>query len=234
MRKTSFILMLVLLHSIPQMLLAQEKFGLEIGGYGGFEDWKDRTFQVNAPQATSPIDIGFGYDDKVAYGVRFNLLSRGYWGGELDYNYQRNTATLSRQSFTPVQLEGAIHHFFYNTVFYPTRYESVITPFATAGIGMAAYGLDDETRAKAANPRIYGIGNLIDLDKRFAFNYGGGVKAVVSSGVGLRFDFRHNFSDVPSYGLPKESSQPNAVVLPIQGKLQNTEFSVGIYFRAWK
>ena len=48
------------------------------------------------------------------------------------------------------------------------------------------------------------------------------------------FDFRHNFSDVPSYGLPKESSNPAQAVLPIQGKLQNYEVSAGIYFQFLK
>ncbi len=46
----------------------------------------------------------------------------------------------------------------------------------------------------------------------------------------MRADFRHIFSDVPSFGLPKESSNINQVVLPIQGKLQMYEASAGIYF----
>jgi hypothetical protein len=67
------------------------------------------------------------------------------------------------------------------------------------------------------------------MDKRFAFNYGFGVKAKISSRFGVRADFRHIFSDVPSYGLPKESPNPTQTVLPIQGKLQMFEASVGFY-----
>ena len=52
----------------------------------------------------------------------------------------------------------------------------------------------------------------------------------MTSRIGVRADFRHIFSDVPSYGLPKESSNPTQTVLPIQGKLQMFEASVGIYF----
>jgi opacity protein-like surface antigen len=122
-------------------------------------------------------------------------------------------------------------------IFYPIRYEGAkVTPFATGGIGFGAYSLSDEARAKAADtgPNGYGIGSLRPSEKRFAFNYGLGVKAKISSRIGVRADFRHIFSDVPSYGLPKESPNPNQVVLPIQGKLQMYEASAGIYFHVSK
>src|SRR5205814_9881247 len=132
----------------------QEQYGFEIGGYGGATNWKARTFQVNLPQTPAPISLGFRYDNKPAYGIRINLLSQNHWGGELDYSYQKNTATLTRESFVPVKLNGGIHHFFYNTIFYPQRYESsAVVPFLTAGIGVAGYQLNSETRALAADPR---------------------------------------------------------------------------------
>ena len=164
------------------------------------------------------------------YGARFNLLSRGHWGGEFTYDYQKNTLMVSREGFPSVELDGAIHHFFYNMVFYPLRYsDSKVIPFATGGVGLAAYSLSTSALEKAADPQVYGIGNLREMDKRFAYNYGFGLKAKISSRFGVRFDFRHVFSDVPSYGLPKESPDPNQTVLPIQGKLQMFEGSVGIY-----
>ncbi len=234
MRKT-FLLMLILFQGFTGILLAQEKFGFEIGGYSGAAIWRERTFQVGPPQASPPVALGFEYDDKVVYGGRFNLLSHGYWGGELAYSYQKNTVQLTRPSFTPVELKGSVHHFFYDTILYPMRYRSHrVMPFLTAGLGLAGYNLSGEARARAADPKIYGLGNLANVDKRFAFNYGGGLKADVSSHVGFRFDFRHIFSDVPSFGLPKESSNPAQIVLPIQGKLQNYESSVGIYFHFLK
>jgi hypothetical protein len=175
------------------------------------------------------------YDDKNAYGVRINLLSRGRWAGELAYSYQQNTVRLTRESFTPVALEGGVHHFFYNEVFYPRRYSSSgVLPFLTAGIGLAGYQLSDQARASAADPRIYGIGNLNSVDNRLALNYGAGVKINMPAHFGIRADIRHIFSDVPSYGLPKESSNRNQIVLPIQGKLQTYEGSVGIYFHFQK
>jgi len=234
MRKTS-VLMLILLLGSSGMLLGQERYGFEIGPYASYQHWKDRSFQVGPPQASPPISLSLGYNDKLAYGLRLNLLSQGHWGGELSYSYQKNTVTLTRQSFTPVALRGGIHHFFYNTVLYPRRYDnSKVMPFVTAGLGVASYQLSDGARARAADPRDYGLGALKSQDNRFAFNYGGGIKVNVRSNLGLRADFRHNFSDVPSYGLPKESSNPAQAVLPIQGKLQNYEVSAGIYFQFLK
>ncbi|MCI0421967.1 MAG: outer membrane beta-barrel protein [Acidobacteria bacterium] len=240
MRKTFIVLAFILVQGVPGHLFAQGDFGFEIGAFGGYGIWKDRDFQIGPPQVptgSSNINLNFAYKDEFVYGGRFNLLSRGHWGGEISYSYQNNTLAFSRQAFpgSPVTLDGAIHHLFYNTIFYPVRYQdSKVMPFATGGIGLAAYSLSDEARARAADPTIYGIGNLRPSEKRFAYNYGFGVKAKVTSRIGVRADFRHIFSDVPSYGLPKESSNPAQTVLPIQGKLQMYEASAGIYFHISK
>src|ERR1041385_6501205 len=134
MRKTCLLLFLILFSGFSGLAVGQEGYGFEIGGYAGPTDWKARQFQVNAPQAVPPINLDFQYRGKPNYGIRFNLLSRGYWGGELDYNFQKNTVSLKRDFFSPVALDGSIQHFFYNTVFYPLRYESRVTPFVTGGI----------------------------------------------------------------------------------------------------
>jgi hypothetical protein len=234
MRKSLIVLAVILAQGVSGQLFAQGAFGFEIGAFGGRSLWKDRNFQIGPPQVPigSPnINLNFAYQDEIVYGGRFNLLSRGHWGGEISYSYQSSTLTLSRQNFTDVKLDGGVHHFFYNTIFNLTPYEkSKVVPFVTGGVGLAAYALSDDARANAANPAVYGIGSLRPYEKRLAYNYGFGVKAKVTSQVGVRGDFRHIFSDVPSYGLPKESSNPAQTVLPIQGKLQMYEASVGIYF----
>src|SRR5687768_10551680 len=176
MRKAP-VLMLILLLGSSGIALGQGQYGFEIGPYVAYQHWRDRNFQVGPPQASIPIDLSLGYDGKVAVGIRANILSQGLWGGELSYSYQGNTVTLTRQSFSPVELDGRIHHFFYNTVFYPQRYSnSRVTPFLTAGIGLASYQLTSEARTRAADPRDYGIGALSSQDNRFAFNYGAGIK----------------------------------------------------------
>src|SRR5262245_37797782 len=236
MRKTLVILAIILAQGVSGHLFAQRDYGFEIGAFGGRSLWQDRDFQIGPPQVPvgSPhINLNFSYKDQWVYGGRFNILSRGHWGGEFSYSYQTNTVTLTRQNFTgrPVELDGGVHHFFYNMIFNLFSYQkSKVVPFVTGGIGLAGYALSDEARADAANPAVYGIGALRPYEKRFAYNYGFGVKAKLTSHFGVRADFRHIFSDVPSFGLPKESSNPNQVVLPIQGKLQMYEASAGIYY----
>ena len=238
MRKTLIVLAVILVQGVSGQLFAQGDFGFEIGAFGGRSIWKDRDFQIGPPQVPigSPnINLNFAYKDEFLYGGRFNLLSRGHWGGEISYSYQSSPLTLSRQNFRAVELDGGVHHFFYNMIFNLTPYEkSKLIPFVTGGVGLAAYALSDDARADAANPAVYGIGNLRPYEKRFAYNYGFGVKAKLTSRFGVRADFRHIFSDVPSFGLPKESSNPAQTVLPIQGKLQMYEASAGIYFHISK
>ena len=238
MRKTLIVLAVILVQGVSGQLLAQGDFGFEIGAFGGRSIWKDRDFQIGPPQVPtgSPnINLNFAYKDEFIYGGRFNLLSRGHWGGEISYSYQSSPLTLSRQNFRDVELDCGVHHFFYNMIFNLTPYEkSKLVPFVTGGVGLAAYALSDDARADAANPAVYGIGNLRPYEKRFAYNYGFGVKAKLTSRFGVRADFRHIFSDVPSFGLPKESSNPAQTVLPIQGKLQMYEASAGIYFHISK
>src|SRR5438093_1493765 len=159
MRKT-FFFMLVIVQGLSEISFGQEKFSFEVGGYAARAKWRPRNFQIGPPQALSPIDSMLEYDDKNAYGIRVNLLSQGHWGGELAYSYQKNTVTLTRQSFAPVALRGGVHHFFYNTVLYPVRYRTTgVMPFLTAGIGLAGYHLSDDARARAAQPAV-GLGRL--------------------------------------------------------------------------
>jgi opacity protein-like surface antigen len=226
MRKTTVLILLILLQTVPAVLCAQEKYNFEVGPNAGFADWQDRSFQVGPPQALRLTKLGFHLAERPVYGVRVNLLSSGYWGGEVSYAYENNTITFGRPSSAPVALEGAVHHFFYNEVFYPVRYGHFpLLPYFTGGIGVAGYHVSDVT------PKNSGVGNLHGMNAKFAFNYGAGVKLNVAHSFGIRADFRHNYSDVPNFGLPGQSSNPAQTVLPLGGKLQMYEGSFGIYYR---
>jgi len=231
MRK-EFVLILVLFLAFTGSLLAQEeKTGYELGVFAAWQDWKSNTFQIGPPQASTPTDFDFRYRDRIAYGVRANFLSHGHWAGELSYSYQKNPVTITNESnpSVPITLGGSVHQIFYNEVFYPAQYRRWVTPFITGGIGVAGYQLSESARETVAPQN--GFGNLKKLDTRVALNYGVGVKVNIDSHVGFRADFRHIVSDVPSYGLPKQSSNPTQVVLPTHGKLQTFEYSFGIFVR---
>jgi opacity protein-like surface antigen len=125
-----------------------------------------------------------------------------------------------------VHLDGAVHHAYYNQIFYPRRYETGrIKPYLTGGIGLAGYTLTAQARSTALQASI---GDFSKLDYRFAMNYGAGIKAELGESAGVRFGFRHHFSEVPTFGVPKESGQ--GAFLPFDGKLQTLEASVGVYY----
>jgi opacity protein-like surface antigen len=230
MRRTLVLMLAILFQGCVGMLFAQEKYGYEFGVYSGKDFWKDQTFQSPLSKGSLLLSSDH-YDDKWLVGIRLNILSRKYWAGEFSYSLERNNITLSRQSFLPINLDSNVQRFFYDTVFYPLKYETGrVIPFAAGGIGVAAYQLDFNNRIQAADPLLHGIPNLESIDKRFAFDYGAGVKAEVYHHVGIRADFRHIFSDVPSYGLPKEPRLPPQVVAPFQGKLQTFQWTAGVYY----
>jgi opacity protein-like surface antigen len=232
MRKEFVLILIVFLAFSGSLLAQEERTGYELGVFAAWQDWKSRTFQIGPPQAPIPISFGFRYKDRIAYGVRANFLSHGHWAGELSYSYQKNPVTISNQtdpSLPATTLGGSVHQMFYNEVFYPVQYRRWVTPFVTGGIGVAGYQLSEGARESVAPQN--GFGNLKKLDTRVALNYGVGLKVNIDSHVGFRADARHIFSDVPSYGLPKESSNPTQVVLPIQGKLQTLEYSFGVFVR---
>src|SRR5205809_1958431 len=95
MRKRSVLILLILVQGFSGLLFGQEKYNLEIGPYAGVGVWQDRNFQLGPPQASPSVKFGFHLAEKPVYGVRFNLLSRGHWGGEVAYAYENNTVTLS-------------------------------------------------------------------------------------------------------------------------------------------
>jgi opacity protein-like surface antigen len=190
MRKKSILMLLILLNAVPAILYGQDKFGFELGGFVGGAFWKSKTFQIGPPQSPEPISFQLEYKDEIVGGVRANILSRGHWGGDLTYGYQRNNVTFNRQdnSLGPLTLNGSVQQFFYNQVYYITRYgKSAVTPYVTAGLGLEAYGLSDESRAFAADPLQGDIGTLKKTDTRFAYNFGAGIKAKLGSHLGIRF-----------------------------------------------
>jgi hypothetical protein len=110
MRK-EFAILFVLILALSESLFAQEeKTGYEVGIYASQQNWKSRSFQIGPPQSPTPIPLTFSYKDRVAYGVRGNFLSKGHWGGELSYSYQKNNVALTRQSRRHVYTRFLFRH----------------------------------------------------------------------------------------------------------------------------
>ncbi len=69
------------------------------------------------------------------------------------------------------------------------------------------------------------------LSRGFTYgNYGFGPKAHASNRVGFRFDLKGILSRTPTFGLPRQSDDPNATVFPAGGAFPTAEISAGLIF----
>ena len=70
----------------------------------------------------------------------------------------------------------------------------------------------------------------MDQSNEIAMNYGWGLKTRMGSSVDFRMDIRGFLGRQPSFGLARESTDPNAVVFPATGAIHSGEVSAGLVF----
>jgi hypothetical protein len=165
-------------------------------------------------------------------GLRFNAYSRGHWGEEFLYSYEPNRAefVLQRTPSNPLKLDIQVHNVALNTLYYLQEEETQrIRPFLTGGVGASIFRPTAYSQAVASDPLR---GNVRDLNSstELALNYGLGFKTRVSNWVGFRMDARGFLSRSPSFGLARQSDDPNATVLPATGALHHGEVTAGLIF----
>ena len=74
----------------------------------------------------------------------------------------------------------------------------------------------------------------MNSDNELAMNYGVGVKMRTSDWLGFRADIRGILGRNPSFGLARQSNDPNATVFPAGGVISNGEASAGVIFYFFK
>jgi outer membrane protein W len=211
---------------------AQLSQDLELNIYGGGAIYSKKTYEISFPQSPTPIAGQFKLDETLRGGLRLNVYTRGHWGQEFFYSYEPNTAHFTRQTTpqTSLNLELNVHNVGINALYYLSdNEERRVRPFLGIGIGTAIYMPTGRARAIARDPLR---GNVADLDtaNELTLNYGAGVKAKLKSWIGVRMDVRGFSGRNPSFGLARESSDPNATVFPAGGAIHNGEVSVGFVF----
>ena len=104
-----------------------------------------------------------------------------------------------------------------------------IRPFLSVGAGWAIFRPTGKAQSIARDPLR---GNVPDLNtaNEIALNYGAGFKAKLRSWIGIRLDARGFVGRNPSFGLARESSDPNATVFPAGGAIHTGEVSAGFVF----
>jgi opacity protein-like surface antigen len=211
---------------------AQLAEDLEVNVYGIGSIRSSKDYVIGFPQSPTPIQGHFNFDKGVGGGIRVNVYNRGHWGEEAFYSYEPNTAHFTQKGATTrtLDLNMQMHNVGLNALYYLSDDETHnIRPFLSIGAGWAIFRLTHTARAIANDPMQ---GNVPDMDNsnEIALNYGAGLKAKLTSWVGVRLDARGFVGRNPSFGLARESSDPNATVFPAGGAINTGEISAGFVF----
>jgi hypothetical protein len=226
---TGTVLLISACHMFSGAAYAQLKEDFELNLFVAGTVHSKHRYEIGFPQSPTPIPGEFRLDKGLRGGIRANLGTNGHWGEEVFYSYEPNEAHFTAASRS-LNLDIQIHNIGVNALYYLSPNEARLTRiFLSAGIGAAIFRPTAESRAIVRDPLR---GNLPDLDQsnEIAFNYGGGVKTKLGAVVDLRVDARGFAGRSPSFGLARESSNPNAAVFPATGAIHSGEISAGLVF----
>lgn len=150
------------------------------------------------------------------YGARLSWNTRGYYGHELGFNYNRarltakTRTTVGRETVTTVLEDRiAVRQAYYNFLMYMMPKGERWRPYLTGGAHAVEYGAPGFEQWPTSKSRHYG------------FNYGGGIKLRLFPHALVRLDVRYYFSGKP-YDL--EGADP----MKMGGRLGQIEASAGI------
>lgn len=231
-RLSTAILLPAFVLTAASLARAQLQDNIEINVFGGGSFFTQKEFQVSYPQSTVPFQGAFRLTKTVRAGLRVGVYTRGHWSEEFFYSYEPSTAHFIRRSApaSSVNLRLGIHNVGVTALYYFQENEArSIRPFLSVGVGGTLYRFTPEAKAFARDPlrgNLPGLNNNSELE----LNYGVGLKSRMSNWLGFRADLRGFLGRVPSFGLPRESTDPNAPVFPATGPLNNGEASAGLIF----
>ena len=208
----------------------REDLEVNIYGFGTIHTSKD--YEVSFPQSPTPIPSHFNFNKGIGGGVRVNVYSRGHWAEEFYYSYEPNTAHFTRQG-TPtssLDLDVNLQKVGVNALYYLNDDETHrIRPFLSVGGGWSIYQLTEHSKQVVADPLQ---GNAPDMNNalEISLNYGAGFKAKLRPWIGIRVDAKGFLGRNPSFGLARNSTDPNATVFPAVGAISTGEVSAGFVF----
>lgn len=174
----------------------------EVGFHGGVSRLSSRTIG-SIPGATagdprSDVELKDGW----RFGVRATLNSGRFTGYEFGYAYNRTKLLISGQDNGGM----AIHQGMFNYVLYATPEGTRVRPFVTGGGNFSNFIPPGASVTSGGG------------DNKFGFNYGGGLKFIVTDSWLFRIDVRQY-----------QSGKPFDLV-GAEGRLKQTEISAGVSF----
>ncbi len=231
-RFTISVLLAAMFVLTPGQAFAQGAGDLELNLFFGGSWHSTNKYEIGFPQAVTPIQQEFKFNQGFRGGARFNVFNSGHWGEEFVYSFETNDARFItiNPAGSELELGTQIHQFAVNTLYYFDANEDLtVRPFLSFGIGGTLYRPTDEAKSIASDPLR---GNLPGFGEStsFAFNYGFGLKARMAGRMGLRFDFKGFLARTPAFGLARQSDDPNATVFPAGGAFHNVSATAGVVF----
>lgn len=191
---------------------------------------------VPATPATADLSAFVGYvgfdeeanlDNSPAFGVRWGKSS-GIIGGETSLMIARPERDLgpdaSAQNATAIFYEGRI------LLNIPA---GDIRPFLNVGFGaITTTSTDVVSSLHDEDPRAVALKAAADLQRKFAFSYGAGVRYAISDRLDLRADVRqYQVFSVTSYAIEKAVEQAIGVDLEEKNTVQYSEMSLGVVIK---
>jgi opacity protein-like surface antigen len=234
--KTASLVVACVVVAFPTEALSQLG-DFELTLFGGTSLYSNETFEIGPPQSATPIPFQFDVDQHFTTGLRINVVTASSWGLEAYYSYGSTTASYIQSADPsvrldlPIQVHGtgvtALYYPFGNG--YPMADNSRLTPFFSGGVGASIFRPTSEAKDIASDPLQGNLPEIIESNKG-SLHYGGGVKYRLRREILVRFDVRGILAGNPTFGLPVASTDPNASVIPLQGKIHDTEITIGIGF----
>lgn len=234
--KTAGIIVFVVLAAFPTASFSQLG-DFELTLFGGTSFYSDESFEIGPPQSATPIPFQFKVDQHAIYGMRLNVITANRWGLESYYSYGSTTASYIQSADPSVRLDLPIqvHGFGVTALYYPLGNgypiadNSRLTPFISGGVGASIFRPTSEAKSIASDPLQGNLPEIIESNQG-SFHYGAGVKYRLRREILVRFDVRGILAGNPTFGLPTASDDPNASVIPLEGRIHTTEVTVGIGF----
>ncbi len=224
-----FLCAMALTALLPAGRAQDKKYRFEV--FGGVSRPVEKRFIIGFPQSAAPISGTQEFSWGGQGGVRIGIDGHRHWGQDYWYSFSSNAGRIitpyGRFAYT-----NRVHNAATNVLFYPWSLEKhQVLPFVTAGLGAAFVTLSQETISEALDPLRAGIGP-IKSETVFVVNAGAGIRVRLSERFGIRIDARDFISRPLRYGLPKNSSDPNAAVLPVSGAFHQPagSFALVVHF----
>jgi opacity protein-like surface antigen len=184
-----------------------------------------RTFTVDGDVLNTKYETGprFGFRATASLTDRVSV--------EGTYSFGRNNLRVTTLRTIPVMrlFEIKDQQVSGNALYYFSGVGDDWKPFVTAGIGVTRFSPTQEAAA-FAGLRFLNDPASIQPSNKFGINIGGGTEYQISNAFGLRGDFRDHVMGVPRFSLPQAPTGPGSVFYPVNGQINNLEFSAGVVF----